>query len=148
MATPVFQLPTYTITGEISHQYLPRIRIQCSNFVEIEQFLPVQEAMGNYNKTQVSPQEPTKLAIHSILQQEEDLIPNIGQNFKNTVSFDDILHFIDKENIVSFLNIDCGFHFDSGIPTKSDRSTENGTTFPDPVKDPIHSQQGSTELFY
>ena len=35
-ATSFFQLPTYPTTGEISQQYLPTIRFQCSTFVEIE----------------------------------------------------------------------------------------------------------------
>ena len=50
--------------------------------------------MYNYNKTHLSPYDPTKLAIHSILRPEDDLMSNCGRNFKETVSFDDIVHFI------------------------------------------------------
>ena len=35
-ATRFLQLPTYSTAGEVSQQYLPTIRFQCSNFVEIE----------------------------------------------------------------------------------------------------------------
>ena len=64
--------------------------------------------MCSYKKTQVSPHDPTKLAIHSILRPEEDLISNCGQTFKKTVSFDDIVPFIHEENIVTDVDFDCG----------------------------------------
>ena len=53
--------------------------------------------MCSYNKTKVSPYDPTKLAIHSVLRTENDLISNFDQNFKKTVSFDDVVHFINEE---------------------------------------------------
>ena len=74
--------------------------------------------MSSYNKTQVSAYDPTKLAIHSILCPEDDLISNCGQNFRKTVSFDDIVHFIDEENIVTYDDFDCGFTFYPETPTK------------------------------
>ena len=80
-------------------------------FVEIEIFFPSQEAMCSYNKTQVSPYDPTKLAIHSILRPEDHLISNCGQNFRKIVSFDDIVHFIDAEDIVTYEKFDCGVIF-------------------------------------
>ena len=46
--------------------------------------------MYNYNKSVLSPYDPTKLAIHSILRPEDDLISNCGPNLKKTVSFDDV----------------------------------------------------------
>ena len=58
--------------------------------------------MCSYIKTQVSPHDPTKLAIHSILRPEDDLISNCGQNFKKATSFDDFVHFIDEGNIVTY----------------------------------------------
>ena len=67
--------------------------------------------MCSYNKTQVSPHDPTKLATHSILRLEDDLISNCGQTFKKTVSFDDIVHFMDEENIVTYVDFDCGITF-------------------------------------
>ena len=74
--------------------------------------------MCNYNKTQVSPYDPTKLAIHSIWRPEEDLKSNCGQNFNKTVSFDDIVHFIDEENFVTYVDFDCGITFYPETPTK------------------------------
>ena len=67
--------------------------------------------MCSYNKTQVSPHDLTKLAIHSILRPEEDVISNCGQTFKKTVSFVDVVHFIDEENIVTYVDFDCGITF-------------------------------------
>ena len=92
--------------------------------------------MCSYNKTQVSPYDPTKLAIHSILRPEDDLISNCGPSVKKTVSFDDVLHFIDKENMVTYADFDCGITFSLKLLQKSDRSTENGITIPCPVKNP------------
>ena len=74
--------------------------------------------LSNYNKTEVSPHDPTKLAIHSILRPEVDLISNCGQNFKKTVSFDDIVYLIDEENIVTYEHFDCGITFYPETPTK------------------------------
>ena len=88
------------------------------NFVEIEKLFPLQDGMCSYNDTQVSPYDPTKLAIHSILRPEDDILSNCGQNFKKTVSFDDIVHFIDEENIVTYEDLDCGITFYTETPTK------------------------------
>ena len=74
--------------------------------------------MCSYNKTQVSPYDPTKLAIHSILRPESDLISNFGPNVQKTVSFDDVVHFIDEENIVTYVDFDCGITFLPETPTK------------------------------
>ena len=74
--------------------------------------------MDNYNKTQVYPYDPPKLAICSFLRPEDDLISNCGQILKKTVSFDDILHFIDDENIVIRIDLDGAINFSSETPTK------------------------------
>ena len=71
-----------------------------------------------YNKTQVSPYDPTELAIHSILRPEDDLISNCGQKFRNTVSFDDMVHFIDEENIATYEDFDCAVTSYPETPTK------------------------------
>ena len=69
-------------------------------------------------KTQISLCDPTKVAIHSILRPEDDLISTYGQAFKETVSFVDIVHFIDGENIVTYVDFDCGITFYPETPTK------------------------------
>ena len=46
--------------------------------------------MYNYKKSVLSPYDPTKLAIHSILHPEDDRISNCGPNVKKTVSFVDL----------------------------------------------------------
>ena len=75
--------------------------------------------MCSYNKTQVSPFNPTKFAIDSILRPEDDVISNCGPNVKKTVSFDDVVHFIDEENIVTYVDFDCGTTFLPKTPTKN-----------------------------
>ena len=87
-------------------------------FVEIESLFPLQAAMCSYNKTQFSPYDPTKLAIHSILRPEDDLISNCGPSVKKSVSFDDVVHFIDEENLVTYVDFDCGITFFPENPTK------------------------------
>ena len=67
--------------------------------------------MYNYNKSGLSHYDPTKLAIHFILRPEDDFISNCGPNVKKTASFDDDVHFIDEENIVTYVNFDCGINF-------------------------------------
>ena len=74
--------------------------------------------MYNYNKSGLSPYDPTKLAIHSILRPEDDRISNCGPNVKKTVSFDEVVHFIDEENIVTYVEFDCGITFLPETPTK------------------------------
>ena len=74
--------------------------------------------MYNYNKSGLSPYDPTELAIHSILRPEDDLISNCGPNVTKTVFFDDVVHFIDEENIVTYINYDCGITFLPETPTK------------------------------
>ena len=74
--------------------------------------------MYNYNKSVLSPYDPTKLAIHSILRPEDDLISNCGPNVEKTVSFDDVVHFFDDSNMVSYVDFDCGITFFPETPTK------------------------------
>ena len=89
------------------------------NFVEIEKLFHLQEAKCSCNKTQVSLYYPTKLAIQSILRLEEDLVSNCGQYFETkNISFDDIVHFIDEENIVTCEVLDFGITFYTETPTK------------------------------
>ena len=108
----------YPTTGENSQQYLPTIRFQCSTFVEIEYLFPLQETVYNYNKSVLSPYDPTRLAIHSILRPEDYLISNCGPNVKKTV-FYDVVHFIDEENMVTYADFDCFFTFLPETPTKT-----------------------------
>ena len=73
--------------------------------------------MYTYNKSVLTPYDPTKLAIHSILRLEVDLISKCGPNVKKTVCFDDVVHFIDKENTVTFVGFGCGITFFPETPT-------------------------------
>ena len=74
--------------------------------------------MYNYKKSGLSPYDPTKLAIYSILRPEDDLISNCGPNVKKTVSFDDVVQFIDEENLVTYVDFDCGITFLPETPAK------------------------------
>ena len=74
--------------------------------------------MYNYNKSELSPYDPTNIAIHSILHLEDDLLSNYGPNVKKTASSDDVVHFIDEENIVTYVDFDCGITFFPETPTE------------------------------
>ena len=74
--------------------------------------------MYSYKKSLLSPYDPTKLAIHSILRPEDDLVSNCCPNIKKTVSFDDVLHFLSEENIVTYVDFDSGIMFFPETPTK------------------------------
>ena len=68
--------------------------------------------MYNYNKSVLSPYDPTKLAIHSSLRPKDDLTSICGPNVKKAV------HFIDVENMVTYVDFGCGFTFLPETPTK------------------------------
>ena len=70
-------------------------------------------------KTKVFPYHPTKLAIHSLLRSEADPISKCGLIPKETIPFDDILQFIDEENIVTYVEVGCGITFYPEVPTKN-----------------------------
>ena len=74
--------------------------------------------MHNYNKSVLSPYDPAKFAVHSSLRPKVDLISNCGLKVKKTVSFDDVIHFIDEENMVTNVDSDCGIMFFPKTPTK------------------------------
>ena len=54
-----------------------------------------------------------------LLRPEDDLISNCGPNVKKIVSFDDAVHFIVEENMVTCVDFDCGITFLPGTPTKT-----------------------------
>ena len=72
-----------------------------------------------------------KLSIHSILRPEDDLLSNCGQNFKKPVSFDDIVQFIDEENIVTYVDFDCGITLYPETSTKIKQINRDRITFSD-----------------
>ena len=74
--------------------------------------------MYNYKKSVLSHYDPTKLEIHSVLRPEDDPMSNCGPNVKKTVSFDDVVHIIDEENMVTYVDFDSGITFLPGTPTK------------------------------
>ena len=77
--------------------------------------------MYNCNKSQNSPFDLKKFANCSVMRTDADLISKCGHRFKKTVSFHDIVQFIDEENIVTYLSFDCGITFYREAPTKVER---------------------------
>ena len=77
----------------------------------LDRFSLIYETKFNYKSTQTSLYDSTELAIHSLLPPEFDVIPNCGDNFKKTVSFNDMVHLIDEENTVTKGDPDSGKTF-------------------------------------
>ena len=46
---------------------------------------------------------------------------NCGHFFKRAISFDDLVHFIDQEDIVTNIDFDCGTTFYPEAPTKVEK---------------------------
>ena len=82
--------------------------------------------MYSYNKSVLSLYDPANLAILSILRPEGDLISNCGPNIKKTVPFGTVVHFIDKENIVTYVIFDCGITFIPEISKKINQIGRDG----------------------
>ena len=72
------------------------------------------EAIFNYNSAKDSACDHTSFANHFLLPPEVNPLSNSDENFKNTVSFDNILCFVYDENIASDVD------FDSGITLQND----------------------------
>ena len=101
--------------------------------------------MYNYNTTQVSPYDPTKLANHSLLRPEDGPISNCGQKFKKTVCSDDIVNVIDEEIIVTYVCFDCGNTFYPETATKIGQiNRERNYISRSLEKTPVRFQQRST----
>ena len=118
IATRFFERPTYSTTVEVSHQNLLTIRIQCSVLSKRNKISLCSKRCAATIKTQISPYDPSNLAIFSNLRPENGFISNWGQNFKKTVSSDDFVHFIDEENILTYVDFHGGFTFYPESPTK------------------------------
>ena len=71
-----------------------------------------------HKETQDPSYDPTKLAIRSTWRPEVALISNFGHNFKTNVSFDDIVQFIDEDNIVTNVDFVCFITFYLEAPTE------------------------------
>ena len=89
--------------------------------------------MCSCNKTQVSPYDPTKLSIHSVLRQEDDFWPEFQKKlFLSMRLCTSMMRRTSQPMMISIVVL---------ISTlkrlqKSQTSTENGITMPDPVINP------------
>ena len=75
--------------------------------------------MYHHNESALSPYDPTKLAIQSFLRPEDNFLSNYVPNVKKTDPFDDVVHFKDKENIVTFVDFGYGTTFYRETSTKT-----------------------------
>ena len=77
--------------------------------------------MCNHNITQDPTCDLKKFAIPSILRPEKDLISNWGHKFKRTVSFVNLVLFIDEEIIETPVVFDCSLTEDPEAATLNEQ---------------------------
>ena len=85
--------------------------------------------MFKYNSIQNFVDDSTQLAIQSILRTHIDFLSSCGDNFKKTISFDHMVHFIDDENILTYVCFDCGTTFDPKTFTTVEYINHEGEKF-------------------
>ena len=117
-ATGFFQLWTYATTGEVSHQNLLTIRIQCSTLSKLNNISLCRKrcAATIKPKSLLMILQSLKFILFCI--QKMILYQNVARTSKKTVSFDDIVHIIDEANIVAYEDLDCGITVYSETATK------------------------------
>ena len=90
-----------------------RSKFSAQSLFNLSNFSPGRETIYNYSKTQDSPYGHTKLAIRSILRLDIDRLSNCDHDSKKTVSFDDMVHPLDEENIVIYVYTKYGMLFNN-----------------------------------
>ena len=74
--------------------------------------------MNSYKKAQDSSHDLTKHEIYSILRPKVYLVSIFGEKLKKTFSFDDMVHYIDEENMATYVYFDRGITFYTETTTK------------------------------
>ena len=133
--TGVFQLLSYPATGKLLHWYLSTIRIRCSTFVKFEYNFFYAWSCVQLQFNQRLFYDSTKLAFYPILHHKVDLISKYGNSFKQMVSFDDMVHFID-EHIMTFVHFHHGMTFFTEASTKVGRINRERKTVCRSMKTP------------
>ena len=96
----------------------------------------MKENMFNYNSTQISFYNTTKLKIHSVFRPEVGFLSNFCQNIIKMVCFDDKVHFTDEKNIVIWIDLGCGTSVYQVTPTRTEHINQNPKNINNCVKKP------------
>ena len=97
--------------------------------------------MLNFKAPQVSFYRLTNFAFYFILRPEVDFVPNYDFIFMTEVFFDDMIHFLHKENIMTFTTLNCCIPCSLKLLLQRSKiSTEKGKAIPSLVKTPFASQ--------
>ena len=86
------------------------------------------EAIFNINSAKDYAFDPTELAIHSILRHEVNFIPNCGCIFNKTVPFDNMVCFIDEDNLMSYVSLVFGKNLHPEASRKNIHMNQKWTT--------------------
>ena len=98
------------------------------------------EAMYNYNKNKESHHDLLKPALFSISLQEVDFTSSYYDNSRKTFSFDDTVHSIDEDKIMTPVDFDCGNTFYSQAPTNLIRISQKLKKLAMSCKNPTFNQ--------
>ena len=135
-ATRFFQLPTYPTTGEVSHQYLLKIRIQCSTLSKKNKFSLCRKRCAATIKLKSLLMILQSLQFFLFCVQKMifcQIVTRISKKLYLPMTLCTSLmkrtSWPIKIWIVILLST-------MKLPQKSDRSMKNGITFPDPLKNP------------
>ena len=117
-ATRFLQQPTYLTAREISHQHLPTIRIHAQSLSELNNFSLCMKRCTTTIKPKIL--HPIQQSLQFILFCIHNMVfYQIVPRTSKRMFFKDIVHFIDEENIVTFVDFDCGSNFYPGTHTKN-----------------------------
>ena len=81
-----------------------------------------------------------KLVIDSFPLLQVDCMWNCDNNCEVKVDFDNMVHFINGELIVNFVDFDFGVNWYSEAPVKTGHTNREWQELPDPVKSPSASK--------
>ena len=118
-ATRFFQPPTYPTTSEVSQQNQFTVRIQCSTLSKLNNFPLSRKRCAATVKRKSLLKILQSLQFNLFSVQKMILYQIVVRLSKRlSVSFDDIVHLIGEENIVTYVDFDCGITFYTETVTK------------------------------
>ena len=135
-ATRFFQLRTYTTTGEISHQYLLTIRIRCSSLSNLNNLSLCRNRCAATIKPKSHRMILQSLQFILFCVQKMILYQIVARNSKGLFPLMTFCTSLMRRTWWPMKISVAVLHSTMKPLQKTYRSTENGITFPDPVKNP------------
>ena len=116
-ATRFFQLPAHSSNGEVSHQNHLAVTIRRSTLSKLNNFSLWRKQCAAAMKPKSVFKSYKAFNSFCFASRRWSYI-KLWSELQKTVSFDCIVHFIDEENIVTYVDFPCGVNFYTEAPTK------------------------------